>query len=558
MTMTTLRRSVVAGSLATALVATIAPAAGATDSTPEEPPRQRATPQATTAQPEIAHDVPERYAEQRLSWHPCSEDELGSPPPEQYDLECATYLTPKDWNEADSGESITIAVSRLKAEGESTASVLTNPGGPGAPGRDFPLRLAEQDRLRRHQDVIGFDPRGTGHSTNITCGGAIGTGDSLDPRDRSRENLDLILDATEYAADSCQVKSGDLGPLINTFQTTHDMDLLRTLLGRDKINWVGYSAGTWLGAHYAQRFPDHTGRFVLDSSTEFTTTWQRSFDWQPLGFERRWREDFLPWMARYDEQYGFGDSGERARQTYEQVRAALAEKPVELDGQKVGPNELDSAIAGMLYSKSAFPSLAEYLVSLRELTGKDRRIASTAALDNVRKLLENTKARGPQPLVVDNGHGAQQYDDAYDASFWTIPCNEGRWFGNRMTATWQSELMGRQWPLLGWGWLIQPCIFWKGKPIDLPKLDGEGVPPTLIVQSENDPATPIEGARRAHEKFAGSRMITVTDEGDHGIYAGDNPAVDKVVEDYLVDGIVPEDQSIPGSPLPTPNGTNGS
>ncbi|GAA1196324.1 TAP-like protein [Prauserella alba] len=558
MTMTTLRRTVVAGSLATALVASIAPAAAATGTPTEEPPRQRTTQQATTAQPEIAHEVPERYAEQQLNWHACTSEELGSEPPKEYDLECATYRTPQDWNDADAGEDITIAVSRLKAKGDSTASVLTNPGGPGAPGRNFPLRLAGQDRLREHQDVIGFDPRGTGHSTNITCGGAIGTGDSLDPRDRSRENLKLILDATEYAADSCQLKSGELGPLINTFQTTHDMDLLRSLLGREKINWVGYSAGTWLGAHYAQRFPEHTGRFVLDSATEFTTTWQRSFDWQPLGFERRWREDFLPWMAKYDEQYGFGDSGERARQTYEQVRAALAEKPVELDGEKVGPNELDSAIAGMLYSKAAFPSLAEYLVSLRELTGEKMRTASPTALDNVRKLLANTKARGPQPLVVDNGHGAQQYDDAYDASFWTIPCNEGPWYGNRMTATWQSELMGREWPLLGWGWLIQPCIFWKGKPIDLPEMDGEGVPPTLIVQSEHDPATPIEGARRAHENFEGSRMITVTDEGDHGIYAGDNPAVDEVVEDYLVDGIVPEDQSIPGAPLPTPDGANGS
>lgn len=558
MTMTTKRAAAVAGSLATALVATIAPTSAATGSPTEEPPRQRAsTQQATTAQPEIAHDVPARYADQRLNWHPCSEDELGSPPPQEYDLECATYVTPQDWNNADAGEDITIAVSRLKAKDTSTASVLTNPGGPGAPGRDFPLRLAGQDRLRQHQDIIGMDPRGTGHSTNITCGGAIGTGDSLDPRDRSRENLGLILDATEYAADSCQVKSGELGPLINTFQTTHDMDLLRSLLGREKINWVGYSAGTWLGAHYAQRFPEHTGRFVLDSATEFTTTWQRSFDWQPLGFERRWREDFLPWMARYDKQYGFGDSAERARQTYEQVRASLAEKPVELDGQKVGPNDLDSAIAGMLYGKAAFPSLAEYLVSLRELTGDKARTASATALENVRKLLDNTKSRGPQPLVVDNGRGSEQYDDAYDASFWTIPCNEGPWHGNRASATWQSELMGRKWPLLGWGWLIQPCISWEGKPIDLPEMDGEGVPPTLIVQSEHDPATPIEGARRAHEKFEGSRMITVTDEGDHGIYAGDNPAVDEVVEDYLVDGIVPENQKIPGSPMPEPKGAEG-
>ncbi|MFC4005341.1 alpha/beta hydrolase [Prauserella oleivorans] len=531
-----LRLAVVVPAMAGSLLATAAPVVAA----PEQP--------RTPARAEI----PDRYAEQTLDWHRCTGDELPAPPPPgAEDIECATYLTPRDWNKPDEGVDLTIAVSRLKATGgTATASVITNPGGPGAPGRSFPARLRNQDRLREHQEIIGFDPRGTGQSTNITCGGAIGTGSSLDPRDRSRENLKLILDATEYAADSCQVKSGELGPLINTFQTTHDIDLLRTLLGRDRINWVGYSAGTWLGAHYAQRFPEHTGRFVLDSATEFTTTWQRSFDWQPLGFERRWREDFLPWLASYDRLYHFGTSGEEARQTYEEVRAALAKEPVELDGEKVGPNELDSAIAGQLYDKQSFPALADYLVSLRTLTQGSRSAdQEVSALERVEEMLAEVKAVGPQPLIVPHG-----YDDAYDASFWTIPCNEGPWFGNRSTVVWQSERLGRQYPLMGWGWLVQPCIFWDNKPIDLPELDGEGVPPVLIVQSENDPATPIEGARRAHERFEGSRMLTITDEGDHGIYAGGNACADDVVEDYLVDGVVPEDTTCEGMPLPVPPG----
>ncbi|MEU3272273.1 alpha/beta hydrolase [Saccharomonospora sp. NPDC006951] len=496
--------------------------------------------------------IPAHYAEQTLDWHPCGEDELPSAPPEgAEDIECATYLSPQDWTKPDEGVDITIAVSRLKAtKGPATASVLTNPGGPGAPGRSFPAKLRKQDKVREHQEVVGFDPRGTGKSTNITCGDAVGTGGSLDPRDRSRENLKLILDATEYAADSCQVKSGELGPLVNTFQTVNDIDLLRVLLGRDKINWVGYSAGTWLGAHYAQRFPQHTGQFVLDSATEFTTTWQRSFDWQPLGFERRWREDFLPWLAKYDSLYHFGTTGEETLQTYEDVRAKLAEQPVKLDDEKVGPNELDGAIAAQLYDKRAFPELADYLVSVRTLAdGEAEADQQAAAQEKVKAGVSDIKALGPQPLVV-----SSDYDDAYDASFWTIPCNEGPWFGNRNSVVRQSERLGADYPLLGWGWLIQPCIFWNNRPAALPKLDGEGVPPVLIVQSEHDPATPIEGARRAHEAFAGSRMLTITDEGDHGIYASGNTCADDIVEDFLVDGVVPEDTSCPGVPLPVPPG----
>ncbi|PXY31591.1 alpha/beta hydrolase [Prauserella muralis] len=529
------RLAVVVPAVAAALLAGLAPASA-------DPPAARQTPV----------EVPARYTSQVLDWHRCGEGELpATPPAGAEDIECATYLVPRDWTRPGEGVDLTIAVSRLKATGgEATASVVTNPGGPGAPGRIFPARLRDQDRLRAHQEIVGFDPRGTGKSTNITCGGAIGTGSSLDPRDRRRSNLNLILDATKYAAESCQVKSGELGPLINTFQTVHDIDLLRQLLNRDRINWVGYSAGTWLGAHYAQRFPDHTGRFVLDSSTEFTTTWQRSFDWQPLGFERRWREDFLPWLAQYDRLYHFGTTGEAARQTYEQVRAALAQEPVDLDGEQVGPNELDSAIAGMLYDKQSFPELADYLVSVRTLT-QDRPSAQAQsdAERTLREALSRVDSVGPQPLVVPT-----DYDDAYDASFWTIPCNEGPWYGNRASVVWQSELLGRSYPLLGWGWLVQPCIFWHNRPMDLPELDGEGVPPVLIVQSEHDPATPIEGARRAHEAFEGSRMLTITDEGDHGIYAGGNACADDVVEDYLVDGVVPPDRTCPGMPLPVPDG----
>ena len=108
--------------------------------------------------------------------------------------------------------------------------------------------------------------------------------------------------------------------------------------------------------------------------------------------------------------------------------------------------------------------------------------------------------------------------------------------------------------MLGAGWFIQPCHFWMNPPAPLPVLDGKGVPPVLIVESEHDPATPIEGARRAHQAFANSRMITVTGEGDHGIYAGGNAAVDKAVEDFLIDGRVPRDQSLPGIPLPVSAG----
>ncbi|MDV6011045.1 alpha/beta hydrolase [Haloechinothrix sp. LS1_15] len=521
-----------------ALLATAAPALAA----PEAP-----APATAGGQP-AAH----QYASQTLDWRPCTTDDLPGTPSDVADqLECATYQAPRDWNEPHSGDDITIAVSRLPARStDAERSVLTNPGGPGAPGRSFPARFTERHELRAEYEVIGFDPRGTGMSANITCGSATSKLDPLDPRDRNPTNIERILNTTQQAVRACQRHSGELGPLINTFQTVHDIDLLRGLLDRERISWIGYSAGTWLGAHYAEMFTQHADRFVLDSAVEFTANWQESFAWQPRGFERRWRQDFLPWLAEHSDVYEFGHTGEDARQTYERLRSRLAEEPVELEGHEVGPAELDEVIVRGMYDKRAFPGLAEFLAVVRELVEEE---TSTGEVEITIDVLAHARATepspGPRPLVV-----GDRYEDAATASFWTIPCNETRWQGDRTSVRHDSARIGNQYPLLGWGWLSQPCIFWQGEPVELPTPTGQGVPPVLIVQSTHDPATPIEGAMRAHRSFAGSAMLTVVDEGDHGLYAGGNTCVDQHVEDYLVHNQPPRDSVCQGTPLPDPSG----
>ncbi|WP_328605890.1 alpha/beta hydrolase [Amycolatopsis sp. NBC_00345] len=496
-------------------------------------------------------NIPGRYTGQSLGWHPCATGELTDLPPGTgiEGLECGAFRTPRDWDRPDERQDLTIAVSRLKATGATTASVLTNPGGPGGPGRWFPVALRGQDRLREHQEIIGIDTRGTGKSTNVTCDGAGSTGQDLDPRNRDPHNLNLIVDAVQYVASSCRQAAGELGSLISTFQNVRDLDLLRVLLGQEQVNWIGYSAGTWLGAHYAQQFPQRTGRFVLDSSTEFTTSWQNSFNLQPVAYERRWRQDFLPWIARYDAKYHFGTSGEAARQTYENLRYALTRGPIDVNGTRFGPTTLDNYLIGSLKAKSTFPQVADILVMAKTLTGNR---ASEQAKGDARTALKAalSEPKAPGPL-----RDAADASDSMLATLLTTLCNDGPWTGDRQSLIRQSQqYIDRGVTLYNSAWMpLQVCAFWKSQPRPLPVVDGKGVPPVLMVQSEHDPATPIEGARKAHAAFANSRMVTVTGEGDHGIYAlGGNKAVDKIVDDYLVDGVVPPDQSVPGLPLPVP------
>ena len=156
-------------------------------------------------------------------------------------------------------------------KGKPSRVVFGNPGGPGGAGLGMAPYLASQAPLAKDHLAVGFDPRGTGDSTNVTCQGAPGY--TMDARDRDAWNLDLIAEASQLSQPYCDRQSRGLLPYVNTAQTVQDMDLIRQLLGFDKIDFVGYSGGTWMGAYYQTYFPQHVGRFVLDSNTDFTQPW---------------------------------------------------------------------------------------------------------------------------------------------------------------------------------------------------------------------------------------------------------------------------------------------
>jgi hypothetical protein len=144
--------------------------------------------------------------------------------------------------------------------------------------------------------------------------------------------------------------------------------------------------------------------------------------------------------------------------------------------------------------------------------------------------------------------------DAFEATFNAITCNDTPWQGDRAALVAESQRQGEAYPLVGSYALSTSCIFWDRPPVQLKTPTGVGVPPVLMVQTERDPATPIEGARRAAHAFAGARLLTVVGDGDHATYAiRGNDCVDGAVEAYLVDGVVPaEGATCPGLPIPPP------
>lgn len=483
---------------------------------------------------------------QTLAWKACLNPRVDPGlPSAYYRVQCATMIVPMDWDDPSNTTTLTISVTRLLASAKPAAGVLfTNPGGPGGAGADMPLMFISAGRkvLIRTQDVYGMDVRGSGNSTNVTCGGPVSP--YLDPRDRSPANVDLLLDAGQFTARACDIAGGTLLDHITTAQTVRDYELLRSLIGAEKVNWLGYSAGTWLGAQYATAFPSRVNHFVLDSNTDFTADWQTAFHWQAMGFERRFREDFLPWAAKYHSTFGLGSTPEAVRQEYEEVRASMtADVPV------TSAVSIDQLLASTMYDSALFPIAAQVLADLRDYV----RAVKTGNAHNTQLAAEAIQHVG---VLLQRGPRARNpmSSDTSDAAFLAVTCNDTAWTEDRSSLATQSQHAGSHYPLVGWSTIYEPCAFWThSSNAPLPTITGAGLPPVLMIQSEHDPATPIEGAQDALAHFSAGRMLTVTGSGDHGVYAGLNGCVNRAVEAFLIRGTLPEG-TCPGHGLPDAGG----
>jgi pimeloyl-ACP methyl ester carboxylesterase len=485
-----------------------------------------------------AQPVPDRYRTQVLDWQPC-----GSPPA----LECAFMTVPVDWTRPGRSGDLQVYVSRLRATGPARRGVLfTNPGGPGVPGWTIPLFWHfVKPRITAIYDVIGFDPRGVGRSTPVRCDG-IGVQLPADVRDRSAETLAELRTRAKAVVDHCVQPAGELARYINTFQTVRDMDLLRDLLREPKVSYWGGSAGTWLGAWYATEFPRHVDRFVFDGNVDFSTSWYRWQRLRPRAFQRAFEVDFLPWIARYQDVYRYGGTAGAARATWEARRAALARTPL-----VVAP---DCTIRATDFDQGAWqamvnPRLPGGFVDLaRGLSIVER--FEVATPEERQFVYDFFPCVGPP---APPGHGTRDQLALVGTLCGDTPSPDFARYNK------DAKNLGRRYPLLGWfaDVITGYCAFWPFPPTGAPRIDGRQLPPILMVNSERDPATPIEGARAAAHHFAAGRLLVVADDGEHVSY-GLNPCADTATDDFLINGTLPaHGTTCPGLPLPVPPGATG-
>lgn len=200
-----------------------------------------------------------------LRWSSC---------PDASGFQCATIRVPRDYD-APGGPQISVAAIRHPATDPSRriGSMFWNPGGPGGAGTDsLPLFWSSfPQTIRERYDVVSFDPRGVGRSTPLQCFDTPAQEQRLlarlpvgFPVGRSEQRRQIRVQAAFDAA--CAERGGQIQRHMSTANVARDMDRLRAAVGDARLTYWGTSYGTYLGVTYANLFPAHAGRIILDGN----------------------------------------------------------------------------------------------------------------------------------------------------------------------------------------------------------------------------------------------------------------------------------------------------
>ncbi|MGW4054097.1 alpha/beta hydrolase [Streptomyces sp. NPDC004779] len=508
--------SVVAITAAATLLPALTPAVAAPAPAPA-----RATATAAAAASAVGALTP--YTRQKLRWAPCD-------PQAPAELECATLKVPLDYA-APAGRKLDLAISRAKATSprDRRGVLLLNPGGPGGPGLDMPLWMAPQlpDAVKQKYDLIGFDPRGVGRSSPVSCGL---TGDELHwQRPYKAASFDRDVRWARTVAEKCRARNGAVLPHLTTRNTARDMDVVRAVLGERKISYLGYSYGTYLGAVYTQLFPQRADRFVLDSAVDPARIWR--------GMIQVWAEGAEPaftrwagWTASRDATYRLGDTPGEVRAAFWKLVAHADRTPIELDGQRLTGDDIRAGARAYFFDPQ---SAAELVVMLR-----------TAAEGGTPPAAPSRRTAPERPVPPSFAAGAAVKAaadvpaDNMDASFWSVVCADTRAWPRDPERYRRDAVRDKAaYPLYGdIASHIKPCAFWPAGAEPATRVGNASG--ALILQNEWDSQTPLVSGQGLRRVMKGARMVTVLGGQGHGVY-GSGSCADATATAYLTTGRLP-------------------
>lgn len=457
-----------------------------------------------------------RFYEQQLEWERCDGGE------------CAELEVPVDYDRPD-GETMRLALFRVRAGDDEhrIGSLVLNPGGPGASGVDY-AQAADQvvgPKVRRVYDVVGFDPRGVARSEAVDCVDDPGL-DALLGLDTSPDDAAERREATRVQkafAQGCRDRLGDRLGSVTTANAARDMDVLRAALGDARLNYLGLSYGTQLGATYAQEFPRRVGAFVLDGMLPTDLDATQIAIGQAKGFETA-TGAFLDWCVQERSRCPLGGTREEATAGLRELLRRIDEEPPPVDSDprvtELTVGWATYGLAAAMYDEGSWESLAQALEAAQ-------------------------RGDGQRLLELANGYADRTADGEYASNlmeaFTVYSCNDRAEDTTGRTEAQVRAAFRREAPL--WGDFLMgegsACEGWPVKPAQPFDAVAQGSGPILVVGTTRDPATPLAWAQRAAKDFENGHLLTLDGDG-HTAYRRGSQCVDSAVEGYLLTGAVPE------------------
>ncbi|NMO15241.1 alpha/beta fold hydrolase [Pyxidicoccus fallax] len=445
---------------------------------------------------------------------------------------CATLQVPLDYHHPD-GRTLEIAISRIAtARPDSRRGVLLlNPGGPGLEGLELPSLAATvlpSEVLERY-DLIGFDPRGVGHSAPVTCGLTDVSLVNLFPYPAADGSIDAnVALARETAARCAASTSGDVLPFITTANTARDMDQIRQALGEGKISYWGQSYGTYLGAVYASLFAENTDRMVLEGNVDPTRVWYGTFHHWSEGMASRF-PDAARVAAANNDTVHFGTTVEEVTAAYLELASRLDATPASVPGTsaRISGGLFRTVTYSLLEKNEQLPLLVQLWRAIDNLTAGAPTAEDAALLQQV---FAQEAARTDVPA------------DNQTAVFLALACGDASWpTGIEVYRKKTAEDRAAHPLTAGMPFNIWPCAFWKTQPREaVVEVTRQGEHNILLLQNRRDNATPWESGLGMRKALGARATFVEVDAGGHYVYGQGSSCVDGVFNTFLMTGQLPQ------------------
>ena len=453
---------------------------------------------------------------------------------------CAVITVPLDYANP-KGETISIAVKKRAATGgHAQGALFINPGGPGDSGVSFAERAgnAFSPDLLNAYDIIGFDPRGVGSSTAITCSSdddsSSGTAEpsasagataspSAGTEASGGESYEEWAESTRQSfqelTEQCASHTEPAALLdhVDTVSAARDLDILRALAGQEKLNYLGFSYGTYLASVYAETFPGNTGRMVLDGAIDPSLSLAEQGLGQAKGFEQALRT-YVDYCQNSTGCPLSGGTDAGVQQIRDLITSA--------NSTPLATGDPNRTVTG----SDIVAALSEYLYTTEQ------------NWEPLNKALDQAiNHRDGSAFVASEEQDTSSKDDGGGA-FQAVTCLDYPVEGDKTTWAAQYEQAKREAPVFADSAVGMDlvCSVWGHNGTRKPtQIHARGAAPILVVGTTGDPATPYAWSKSLAEQLDSGQLLTWEGNG-HTAYGGDASCVNDAVDAYLISGTMPK------------------